>query len=92
MKKNMNLMLTASCNDADKFKEFAYDRIKQEFSDWCNNSKSIFAKIDQNTVLELFFDVNPSKLKEWLSKKSTKDIFETHNFIPTRYKFDKLEF
>ena len=24
MKKNMNLMLTASCNDADKFKEFAY--------------------------------------------------------------------
>ena len=47
MKKNMNLMLTASCNDADKFKEFAYDRIKQEFSDWCDNSKSIFARKTQ---------------------------------------------
>ena len=77
----MNLMLTASCNDADDFK------INFE---WCDSSKSIFCKIDNQNVLELFFDVNPPKLKEWLTKPSTQQIFKEHNFVPTRYSFEPL--
>ena len=86
----MNLMLMASCNDADDFKTNGYDKVKSEFSNWCDSSKNIFSKIDEQTVLELFFDVNPAKLKEWLAKPSTQQIFKEHNFVPTRYTFEPL--
>ena len=86
----MNLMLTASCNDADDFKINGYENLKSEFSDWCDSSKCIFCKIDNQNVLELFFDVNPLKLKEWLAKPSTQQIFKEHNFLPTRYSFEPL--
>ena len=84
----MNLMLMASCNDADDFKTNGYDS-KIWVSNWCDSSKSIFSKIDEQTVLELF-DVNPEKLKEWLAKPSTQQIFKEHNFVPTRYTFEPL--
>ena len=83
-------MLTASCNDADNFKINGYENLKSEFSDWCDSSKCIFCKIDNQNVLELFFDVNPLKLKEWLAKSSTQQIFKEHNFVPTRYSFERL--
>ena len=67
-------MLTASCNDADDFKINGYENLKSEFSDWCDSSKCIFCKIDNQNVLELFFDVNPLKLKEWLAKPSSKSL------------------
>tara|TARA_B100000989_G_scaffold72981_1_gene51306 strand:- start:383 stop:649 length:267 start_codon:yes stop_codon:yes gene_type:complete len=86
----MNLMLIANCNSADNFKTHGYEKLKSEFSNWCDSSKSIFSKIDDQTVLELFFDVNPQKLKEWLAKASTQQIFKEHNFIPTRYTFEPL--
>ena len=86
----MNLMLTASCNNADNFKINCYENLKSEFSDWCDSSKCIFCKIDNQNVLELFFDVNPLKLKEWLAKPSIKQIFVEHNFVPTRYSFEPL--
>ena len=86
----MNLMLIANCNSADNFKTHGYEKLKSEFSNWCDSSKSIFSKIDDQTVLELFFDVNPQKLKEWLAKASTQQIFKEHNFIPTRYSFEPL--
>ena len=86
----MNLMLIANCNSADNFKTHGYEKLKSEFSNWCDSSKSIFSKIDDQTVLELFFDVNPQKLKEWLAKPSTQIIFKEHNFIPTRYTFEPL--
>ena len=35
----MNLILTASCNDADDFKINWYEILKSEFSDWCDTSK-----------------------------------------------------
>ena len=41
----MNLMLTASCNDADDFKINGYEKLKSEFSEWCDSSKCIFCKI-----------------------------------------------
>ena len=63
----MNLMLTASCNDADDFKINGYEKVKSEFSDWCDSSKCVFCKIDDQNVLELFFDVKPAKLQEWLA-------------------------
>ena len=75
----MNLMLTASCNDADDFKINGYEKVKFEFSEWCDSSKCIFSKIDNQNVLELFFDVNPPKLKEWLAKPTTQKVFKEHN-------------
>ena len=39
-------MLTAKCNNVDEFKKNGYDVVKKEFDSWCDNSKSIFAKID----------------------------------------------
>ncbi|MEC7876621.1 MAG: hypothetical protein VYE05_01350 [Bacteroidota bacterium] len=86
----MNLMLTAICNDADDFKKNGYEKMKSEFFDWCDASKCVFCKIDDKNVLELFFDVNPLKLKEWLNKPSTQKIFKEHNFVPTRYAFEPL--
>ena len=83
-------MLTASCNDADDFKINGYEKVKSEFYEWCDSSKSVFCKIDNQNVLELFFDVNPPKLKEWLAKPSTQQIFKDHNFVPTRYSFEPL--
>ena len=83
-------MLTASCNDADDFKINGYENLKSEVSDWCDSSKCIFCKIDNQNVLELFFDVNPLKLKEWLAKPSPQQIFKEHNFVPTRYSFEPL--
>ncbi|MDG1714822.1 hypothetical protein [Lacinutrix sp.] len=47
----MNLILTASCNNADDFKKSGYDAVKNEFSDWCDSSKCIFAKIDEKNVV-----------------------------------------
>ncbi|NQW28677.1 MAG: hypothetical protein HQ474_12280 [Flammeovirgaceae bacterium] len=86
----MNLMLTARCNNSDDFKKFGYNTVKSEFSEWCDSSKCVFGKIDEKNIVELFFDVNPAKLKEWLSKPSTQEIFKTHNFVPTRYTFEPL--
>ena len=46
--------------------------LKDFISEWCDSSKCVFCKIDNQNVLELFFDVNPPKLKEWLAKPSTR--------------------
>tara|TARA_B110000438_G_scaffold208999_1_gene200840 strand:+ start:389 stop:658 length:270 start_codon:yes stop_codon:yes gene_type:complete len=87
----MNLMLTATCDSTDIFYNEAYLAVKAEFGDWCDASRCVFAKIDDNRLIELFFDVNPPKLKEWLAKPSTQAIFKTHNIVPTRYTFNPLE-
>ena len=86
----MNLMLTASCNDADDFKINGYEKVKSEFDDWCDSSKCVFCKIDDQNVLELFFDVKPAKLQEWLAKPSTQQMFKEHNLVPKRYSFEPL--
>jgi len=86
----MNLMLTAVCEDADEFYE-SYLSVKPEFAEWCDISKCVFAKVDNKNVIELFFDVNPPKLQEWLAKPSTQAIFEKHNIVPTRYTFNPLQ-
>ena len=44
-------MLTAKCNNVDEFKKNGYDVVKKEFDSWCDNSKSIFAKIDDNNLV-----------------------------------------
>ena len=87
----MNLMLTANCDSTDVFYQEAYLTVKHEFADWCDASRCVFAKIDDNNLVELFFDVNPPKLKLWLAKPSTQAMFKAHNFVPTRYTFDPLQ-
>ena len=87
----MNLMLTATCDSTDAFYQNAYLAVKSEFADWCDASRCVFAKVDDTTLVELFFDVNPPKLKEWLAKPSTQDMFKAHNFVPTRYTFEPLQ-
>ena len=51
----------------------------------------MFGKIDDNNLVELFFDVDGPKLKAWLAKESTQAMFQRHNFVPTRYTFNPLE-
>jgi len=87
----MNLMLTARCDSTEVFYEQGYVVVKAEFSEWCDASRCVFAKIDDNNFVELFFDVNPPKLKAWLAKPSTQEMFKTHNFVPTRYTFSPLQ-
>lgn len=87
----MNLMLTATCDSTDAFYQNAYLVAKPEFSDWCDASRSVFAKVDDHNLVELFFDVDPPKLKAWLSKPSTQEMFKAHNFVPTRYTFSPLQ-
>ena len=86
----MNLMLTATCDDTDTFHK-AYLAVKHEFADWCDISRCVFAKIDDNNLIELFFDVDVPKLQAWLAKPSTQQIFKTHNMVPTRYSFTPLQ-
>ena len=87
----MNLMLTATCDNTDAFYQNAYLAAKAEFADWCDASRCVFAKVDDHNLVELFFDVNPPKLKEWLAKPSTQQMFKAHNFVPTRYTFEPLQ-
>ena len=87
----MNLMLTATCTNTDEFYTQAYLVLKSEFSEWCDASRCVFAKVDETNLIELFFDVNPAKLKAWLAKPSTQEIFRAHNFVPTRYTFSPLQ-
>ena len=87
----MNLMLTATCNSTDDFYQNRYHSVKSEFADWCDASRCIFAKVDDTQLVELFFDVNPPKLKAWLSKPSTQEMLKGHNFVPTRYTFEPLQ-
>ena len=87
----MNLMLTATCNNTDDFYQNGYLTAKSEFGEWCDVSRCVFAKVDDTNLVELFFDVDPVKLKAWLSKPSTQNIFKTHNFVPTRYTFTPLQ-
>ena len=38
----------------EEFKKNGYDVMKKEFDSWCDNSKSIFAKIDDNNLANKF--------------------------------------
>ena len=86
----MNLMLTAHCDNTDAFYEKAYSVVKPEFADWCDISRCVFAKVDDQNLVELFFDVDPPKLQAWLSKPETQAMFKAHSFVPTRYTFSPL--
>ena len=86
----MNLMLTAQCDNVDEFYK-SYLEVKPEFADWCDASRCMFGKVDDNRLIELFFDVDPPKLKAWLSKPSTQAMFKQHGFVPTRYTFTPLQ-
>ena len=87
----MNLMLSAHCNNTDEFYKNGYLAVKSEFAEWCDDSRCVFAKVDDQNLVELFFDVDPAKLKGWLSKPSTQAMFKAHNFVPTRYTFSPLQ-
>jgi hypothetical protein len=87
----MNLMLTAQCDNTDTFYKEGYLVAKPEFAEWCDATRCIFAKVDDNHLVELFFDVDPPKLQAWLAKPSTQEMFKTHHFVPTRYTFSPLQ-
>ena len=87
----MNLMLTTTCNSTDDSYENGYLSVKSEFAAWCDSSRCISAKVDDTQLVELFFDVNPPKLKAWFSKSSTQEMFKARNFVPTRYTFEALQ-
>ena len=86
----MNLMLTATCDNTAVFYQ-DYLKTKPEFAAWCDLDRCVFATIDENRLVELFFDVDPPKLQAWLAQPSTRDLFQRHNFVPTRYTFSPLQ-
>jgi hypothetical protein len=86
----MNLMLTATCDNTDDFYQNGYLAAKPEFSEWCDASRCVFAKVDDHNLVELFFDVDPKKLGAWLAKPSTQAIFKAYNLVPSRYTFEPL--
>lgn len=87
----INLMLTAQVADTDTFYREGYLAVKHEFAEWCDASRCVFAKIDKQNIVELFFDIDPPKLKAWLSKSSIQEMFKTHKIVPARYTFRPLE-
>ena len=87
----MNLLLTAQVDNTDVFYQQGYLAVKHEFAEWCDAPRCVFAKIDDTNFVELFFDVEPPKLKAWLSKLSTQELFKTHKLVPTRYTFSPLQ-
>ena len=87
----MNLMRTATCDNTDNFYQNGCLSVKSDFSDWCDASRCVFGKIDDTNLVKLFFDVNPPKLKEWLAKPSTPEMFKAYNVVPTRYTFEPLQ-
>ena len=87
----MDSMLTATCNSTDDSYENGYLSVKSEFAARFDSSRCIFTKVDDTQLVELFFDVNPPKLKAWLAKPSTQEMFKARNFVPTRYTFEPLQ-
>jgi hypothetical protein len=87
----MNLLLTAQVDNTDTFYQQGYLAVKAEFAEWCDATRCVFAKVDDQNFVELFFDVNPPKLKAWLAKPSTQEMFKAHNLSPTRYTFSPLQ-
>jgi len=58
--------------------------LKDLFSGYCGNSKSIFTKVYENNLLELFFDVDSVKLKEFISSSIIQELFKKHNLVLLR--------
>ena len=68
-------MLTASCNNADNFKINGYEKMKSEFSDWCDASKCVFCKIDNSKVIlpcAIYFGIS---FKAWSVQNSPINFF-----------------
>ena len=64
-------------------------------AEWCDISHCVFAKIDDNNLVELFFDVDMAKLKVWLSRHLLKTcskatILCQHGTPSTLFKFQQL--
>jgi hypothetical protein len=57
----LNMLLVANVSDADAFKKLSIDVNYPKFKNWCDASKFVFAKVNDTTVIELFFDIDKVK-------------------------------
>ena len=84
----LNMLLLANVSDADAFKKYSYDINQPKFNNWCDASKSVFAKVNDTTVVELFFDIDKEKLQEFLNDPEVIENISRFNFKPIRYSFE----
>jgi len=84
----LNMLLLANVSDVDAFKKYSYDINQPKFNNWCDASKSVFAKVNDTTVVELFFDIYKEKLQEFLNDPEVIENISRFNFKPIRYSFE----
>ena len=84
----LNMLLLANVSDVDAFKKYSYDINQPKFNNWCDDSKSVFAKVNDTTVVELFFDIDKEKLQEFLNDPEVIENISRFNFKPIRYSFE----
>jgi hypothetical protein len=84
----LNMLLLANVSDVDAFKKYSYDINQPKFNNWCDASKSVFAKVNDTTVVELFFDIDKEKLQEFLNDPEVIENISRFNFKPIRYSFE----
>jgi len=84
----LNMLLLANVSDVDAFKKYSYDVNQPKFKNWCDASKSVFAKVNDTTVIELFFDIEKEKLQEFLNDPEVGENISRFNFKPIRYSFE----
>ena len=59
-----------------------------KFKNWCDASKSVFAKVNDTAVIELFFDIDKVKLEDFLNDTEVIENIRRFNFKPVRYSFE----
>jgi len=85
---NLNMLLLANVSDVDAFKKYSYDINQPKFKNWSDASKSVFAKVNDTTVIELFFDIDKEQLQEFLNDPEVSENISRFNFKPIRYSFE----
>lgn len=85
---NLNMLLLANVSDVDAFKKYSYDINQPKFKNWSDASKSVFAKVNDTTVIELFFDIDKVQLQEFLNDPEVSENISRFNFKPIRYSFE----
>jgi hypothetical protein len=84
----LNMLLVANVSDADAFKKLSIDVNYPKFKNWCDASKFVYSKVNDTTVIELFFDIDKVKLQEFLNDPEVIENISRFNFKPVRYSFE----
>lgn len=82
------MLLLSNVRDVDAFKKYSYNKNQRKFKNWSDDSKDVFAKVNDTTVIELFFDIDKEKLQVFLNDPEVIENISRFNFKPVRYSFE----